>query len=149
MLIREMTREASLDLLARKGVGHLACALDGQPYITPISFAYAGGALYGFATAGQKITWMRANPLVCVEADEIESPQKWMSVVVFGRYEELPDREELREARQFAYSVLQRQPLWWEPGYARTIIGGKERALEPIYFRIHVHHVSGHRATLE
>jgi uncharacterized protein len=149
MLIREMTREASLDLLTRKGVGRLACSLNDQPYITPLTFAHGNSALYSFSTAGQKIDWMRANPLVCLAADEIESPQKWMSVIVFGRYEELPETDVYREAREFAHSLLSRQPLWWEPGYARTIIGGKERALEPIYFRIHIHRMSGHQASPE
>src|ERR1700674_1399373 len=92
MLIQELTRQASLDLLARLHLGRLACAQENQPYIVPIYFAYNDGCLYSFSTVGQKIEWMRANPLVCVEADEVVSPQQWVSVVVFGRYEELPDK---------------------------------------------------------
>jgi nitroimidazol reductase NimA-like FMN-containing flavoprotein (pyridoxamine 5'-phosphate oxidase superfamily) len=96
---------------------------------------------------GQKIEWMRLNPLVCVEADEMTSQQKWCSVIVFGRFEELPKTPECEAARQFAYSLLQRRPWWWEPGYGPTILHGKQRALEPVYFRVHVEQVSGRRAT--
>ena len=30
----------------------------------------ASGCLYGFTTPGQKVEWMRANPLVCVEVKQ-------------------------------------------------------------------------------
>ena len=90
---------------------------------------------------------MRKNPLVCVEADEVVSPQEWMSVVVFGRYEELPDTPEYQPARTVAHHVLQRQGMWWEPGYVKTILHGTERPLVPVFYRIHVAQITGHRAT--
>jgi hypothetical protein len=146
MLIEKMTRDASLEFFARKRVGRLACARDGQPYITLLYFALHGDCLYSFSTVGQKIEWMRVNPLVCVETDELESPQKWSSVIVFGRYSELPNNPEYEDARQLAYSLLQRRPMWWEPAFVKTTLRGKERELEPVYFRIHISDISGHRA---
>ena len=71
MLIKTMTCQACVDLLKRTRIARLACANEGQSYITPMSFVYDGNCLYSFSTVGQKITWMRANPLVCVEADEL------------------------------------------------------------------------------
>ena len=62
------------------------------PYIVPIYFAYEPDHIYGFTTLGQKVEWMRANPLVCVEVDEVLSHFRWSSVVVVGRYENLPTR---------------------------------------------------------
>ena len=38
----------------------------------PIYFAYHDGYLYSFSTVGRKIEWMRGNPLVCLETDEVE-----------------------------------------------------------------------------
>jgi nitroimidazol reductase NimA-like FMN-containing flavoprotein (pyridoxamine 5'-phosphate oxidase superfamily) len=146
MLIQEMTRKASLEFLGQRRVGHLACSRHGQPYITPLYFARDGDFLYSFSTVGRKIEWMRINPLVCVEADEIKSPQKWSSVIVFGRYEEIPRQPAFKDAREFAHSLLQTAPNWWEPGYAKTNLLGKERELEPVYFRIHISDISGHWA---
>lgn len=148
MLIQEMNRRESLDLLAHNRLGRLACARDGQPYVTPIHFAQEGDCLYSFSTVGQKIDWMRSNPLVCVETDEIESPQRWSTVIVFGRYEELPKTPDYEDARRLAYSLLQRRPQWWEPGFARTLLNGDARELEIVYFRIHIGKISGHRAAL-
>src|SRR5262245_26666519 len=63
MIIREMTEDECRDVLARMNFGRLACARDNQPYVVPIYFSYHGGYLYGFSTMGQKIEWMRSNPL--------------------------------------------------------------------------------------
>src|ERR1035438_5020204 len=81
--------QASIELLARARLCRVACAHENQPYVTPMHCAYDDNHLYGFSTLGQKITWLRANPLVCVLVDEIVSPQDWASVIVFGKYEEL------------------------------------------------------------
>jgi len=145
MLIHEMTRQASIDLVARMRLGRLACAQDGQPYITPMYWAYHDNYLYSFSAFGQKITWMRANPLVCVEAEELVSPQDWATVIVYGKYEELPDTPEYETRRKHAYDLLQRQPLWWEPGYVKTVLDESTRPLEFMYFRIHINHISGRR----
>jgi nitroimidazol reductase NimA-like FMN-containing flavoprotein (pyridoxamine 5'-phosphate oxidase superfamily) len=146
MLIRDMAREMSLDLLRRTHVGHLGCARAGQPYVVPISFAYHREHLYGFATVGRKVEWMRANPLVCVEVEEILSRQEWQTVVILGRYEELPDTPALGSTRALAHDLLAKAAAWWEPGYVKTLLHGKERPLEPIYFRISIDELSGHQA---
>ena len=148
MLIQSMNWQASIELLARAKVGRLACAHEGQPYITPMSFTYEAGWLYSFSTVGQKITWMRANPLVCVETEELVDRQNWATVIALGRYEELP-KTPSDSNRTLAYDLLQRRPMWWEPGYAKTVIDGKERSLESVYFRIHVSKITGHRAVLD
>ena len=146
VLIQELTRQASLDLLTRTRLCRLACTQGTQPYVTPVYLAYADHALYGFATVGQKIDWMRANPLVCVEADEVVSPQEWVSVIVFGRYEELADTPELQSARASAYELLwHKNGVWWEPA-AKTPERGSG-PLVPIWYRIHIVRITGHRAT--
>ena len=110
MLIQDMTRQESIALLERTKVGRLACAQDRQPYITPISYIYDADFLYSFSTVGQKIDWMRTNPLVCVEADEVVSTQDLATVIVFGRYEELASTREYEFLRKHAYYLLQKSP---------------------------------------
>ena len=150
VLIQELTRQESLDLLARAHLGRLACAHQGQPYVVPIYFAYDNEYLYSFSTVGKKIEWMRANPKVCVEADEVVSPQQWASVIVFGHYEELPNIPEWHGAREYARKkLLERNAIWWEPGYAKTILHDTERPLAAFFYRVHVEQITGHRATPE
>src|SRR5262245_56572113 len=113
MLIEEMPRPACIEFLKRVQFGRLACDNAGQPYVTPFYFAVHQGALYGFSTVGQKVEWMRKNPRVCVEADEVKSPQQWTSVVAFGRYEELPAEPRYDTERKLAHGLLNQRPIWW------------------------------------
>ncbi len=145
MLIHDMSAQDCTALLARARLGRLACACEGQPYITPISFAHDAGFLYSFSTLGKKIQWMRTNPLVCVEVEELATSQDWSTVIVTGKYEELPDTPEYEIRRRRAYDLLRRRPAWWEPGYVKTVVDGKIRPIEATYFRIVIDHVSGRR----
>jgi|HubBroStandDraft_6_1064221.scaffolds.fasta_scaffold160017_2 nitroimidazol reductase NimA-like FMN-containing flavoprotein (pyridoxamine 5'-phosphate oxidase superfamily) len=149
MLIQELSIQASLDLLARTRLGRLACAQGPQPYVVPCYFVYDANYLYSFSTVGQKIEWMRANPLVCVEVDDVVSPEQWMSVIVLGRYEELPDTPECQGARAFAHALLKRNAVWWEPAYVKTTLRGAPRPMVPVFYRIEGLQITGHRATLD
>ncbi len=147
MLIHEMTNQECLDTLARLRLGRLGCARDNQPYVVPIYFASHKGGLYAFSTLGKKIEWMRANPRVCVEADEFIAHNQWMSVVAFGHYEEFPDTPEYKPERNRAYALLQQRAMWWQPAYVASAHHGAAEPLVPIFFCIHIDRVTGHRAT--
>jgi uncharacterized protein len=147
MQIDDMTREASQEFLVSHRFGRLACVKDLQPYITPFSYRHHGGHLYSFGTVGQKVDWLRANPLACVEVDHVTSAQEWTSVIALARYEELTDTNEGAAARDFAHGLLADDPFWWEPGYAKTVIAGAARPMEPVYFRLAIGEITGRRAS--
>jgi nitroimidazol reductase NimA-like FMN-containing flavoprotein (pyridoxamine 5'-phosphate oxidase superfamily) len=147
MLIQELTRQESLKVLARTHLGRLACARGMQPYIVPIHFAYQDYWLYSFSVLGQKIDWMRANPLVCVEADQMRR-EEWTTVVVFGRYEELSDTSKFQSERTLAFNLLQQRAMWWEHGGAKKMPAGAPAAV-PVFYRIKIEQITGRRAASE
>jgi hypothetical protein len=146
VLILEMKPQECRELLARVGMGRLGCARNNQPYVVPIYFAYEPDHLYGFSMVGQKIEWMRDNPLVCVEADEVRTHNQWASVVVLGRYEELPDKPEYSELRRQAQSVLGKRSMWWQTGYVASQSRGGPKPTDPVFYWIHIEEISGSRA---
>jgi nitroimidazol reductase NimA-like FMN-containing flavoprotein (pyridoxamine 5'-phosphate oxidase superfamily) len=146
MLIQDMSRETSVDFLKGARLGRIACAQGAQPYVTPFSFAHDGGSLYSLAHIGKRIEWMRANPLVCVEVDDIVTRREWRTVVIFGRYQELPDTPEFAEARVLAHDLLSATPSWWEPGFAKNRHDEAAPGGEPIYFRVSIGEMSGRQA---
>ena len=143
MLIQEMTEEQCREVLAGENVARLACALNNQPYVVPIRVDLEGQFLYVYATLGQKIEWMRQNPLVCVEIDERNAHGDWVSVIVFGRYEELPHAPEYEDSRRTAERLFQRHAMWWEP--AAVPLAHHEQRM-PVVFRIRIDQVTGRRA---
>ena len=88
---------------------------------------------------------MRENPLVCVEFDEVLTPQNWTTVIVQGKYEEFPSTQEFSNMRQRAHELLRTRSVWWEPANVKTIQNGEGRSFEPLYFRILIESTSGHR----
>jgi hypothetical protein len=146
MLIEDMTEPESFDLLSRVRFGRLGCAYKGQPYVVPTYFACSGRILYGFATFGQKIRWMRANPLVCVEAEERDRKLDWMTVVAFGRYEELSDVSEWEAEREHAQALLEERDWWRGPALSTSAHRGGSYG---VWYRIHIERLTGFRAMLE
>ena len=105
-------------MLSRQGSEGSRVPTRTAPYIVPIYFAYEPDHIYGFTTLGQKVESMRSNPLVCVEVDEVLSHFRWSSVVVVGRYEELPDTPQYSEVRPQAQLRLEKRALWWQTATA-------------------------------
>jgi hypothetical protein len=119
---------------------------DNRAYVVPIYFAYEPDRLYGFSTLGQKIEWMRANPHVCVEVDEVHSNKSWNCVVASGRYEELPNDDQCQSKRQRAYELLDRRFLWWQGAYAAEQLRHSRQPSQTILYCIHVGEMTGRRA---
>jgi nitroimidazol reductase NimA-like FMN-containing flavoprotein (pyridoxamine 5'-phosphate oxidase superfamily) len=149
MRITKMEYQECRDILRRLGFGRLGCARDNQPYIVPLYFAYEPDHLYGFATFGQKIEWMRANPRVCVQSDEVLSSDNWTSVIVLGRYEELPDTPAYADERGKAQSLLEKRSMWWQTSYVASNVRGQSVAPSPVFYCIHIEEISGLRASPE
>lgn len=147
MFIHEMSSAECNDALSRAKYGRLACAHENQPYVLPLNFTFDGNChLYCFATLGQKIDWMRSNPLVCVEFDEVKGDNQWSSVIVFGRYEELPDKPKFESLRARALGFLQKRVMWWEPACVSQEHMDKPHSMTPVFFRIRIENVTGLRA---
>jgi nitroimidazol reductase NimA-like FMN-containing flavoprotein (pyridoxamine 5'-phosphate oxidase superfamily) len=142
MIVHELSEPACREILARTHVARIACSRQGQPYIVPISYDFDGGALYSFATLGQKIIWMRENPRVCVEVDDIDGQFDWTTVLVFGRYEELRGDEYTR-ARDRAQGLFTQREQWWLPATAKT---NPPEHHVPIVYRIVIERMTGRRA---
>jgi nitroimidazol reductase NimA-like FMN-containing flavoprotein (pyridoxamine 5'-phosphate oxidase superfamily) len=148
MLVKELGRQECRDLLTRLGFGRLACARENRPYVVPIYFTFVSepDRLYGFSTKGQKVEWMRLNPTVCVEVDEVSTHIDWASVVLMGRYEEFPDRPEYAARRQEAEAILEKRPMWWQTGFAAAQTRGKFDRDIPVLYCIHIEEITGRRA---
>lgn len=143
MIVKELNRDECSDVLSAARLARLACSRDGQPYVVPIHYAYADGYLYSFSMPGRKIDWMRENPMICVQVDDLGSSRNWRSVVVYGLYEELPDRIGSKRERDHAWSLLERHANWWEPGGLKPVPQPMATASTHLFYRIRITSMSG------
>lgn len=146
MQINAMNQFEIMHLVEHAKVGRLACVNESQPYVIPMNFVCRLGYFYSFTTYGRKIEWMRANPKVCIEFDEITATNDWQTVVVLGRYEEITDDPDHLDARNEAHALLSKRAEWWEPAYVKTVIRDHLRDVQPVYFRIQIKEMTGHKA---
>jgi nitroimidazol reductase NimA-like FMN-containing flavoprotein (pyridoxamine 5'-phosphate oxidase superfamily) len=149
MKIEELTKENCIEFLKGQRVGRLACSNDNQPYIVPLFFVFDGiGHIYVFSTVGQKIKWMRENPQVCFEVEDIENQNNWTTIVIFGYFEELPDQPQFYESRRLAHKLLSKYPMWWQPAFAAEAKRAGTNK-ESVYFRIKIEKLTGNRTLIE
>lgn len=147
MLITEMSQKECREFLTRATMGRLGCVRGNFPYVVPIYFAYEADQMYGFTSLGRKIEWMRTNPNVCVEVDEVVNPSHWKSAIVTGRYEELTDSTSYRWEREQARTLLEKRFLWLQTAYAALRHRGTGWQDPAIFYCIHIESMTGHIAT--
>lgn len=145
--VRDLNQEECGELLERLAFGRLGCARHNQPYVVPFYFAYEPNHLFAFSTTGQKVEWMRNNPLVCVEADEVAGHDNWTSVLVFGRYEELTFDPKDKALRQHAHSLLAKRIGWWQLAIATSQTRKECFGPFPLFYCIHIEKMTGHRGS--
>jgi uncharacterized protein len=85
--IRELDQRDINSVLARNLVGRLAWLRDGEIDVLPIRYVYADGSIYGRTSAGGKLLAMDPQgTAVAFEVDEVQSTQRWRSVLVHGTF---------------------------------------------------------------
>jgi nitroimidazol reductase NimA-like FMN-containing flavoprotein (pyridoxamine 5'-phosphate oxidase superfamily) len=147
MLITKIRGRECREILTRLSYGRLACSCNNRPYIVPIYFAFETDRLFCFSTLGRKIEWMRENPLVCLEADEVRAHDDWVSVIVMGRYLEIPNTREHATNREQVRSLLQKRSLWWQSGYTASQVRRKGKPSVPVFYTIQIEEMSGLRGS--
>jgi uncharacterized protein len=148
MRIVQISEKECKELLGRISLGRLACSFNDQPYIVPVYFAYEPECLLIFSTVGKKIHWMRQNPKVCVQIDEIGSRSNWTSVVVDGTYVELLEPQYSTE-KERARERLGQSADWWLAPLAERREQIEDLSVQPVFFRVNIQSMSGLRGIPE
>ena len=108
-------------VLLHQLIGRIGCHTNDIIYVVPISYAYDGVYVYGHTYEGMKIKMMRENPKVCFEVEVMENMANWKSVICWGKFEELTDKNERNKGIQklldrvlplLASKTVQISPHW-------------------------------------
>jgi nitroimidazol reductase NimA-like FMN-containing flavoprotein (pyridoxamine 5'-phosphate oxidase superfamily) len=94
--------------------------------------------------AGQKIDWMRHNPKVCIEIDEIDDQFHWTTLVVFGHYEEIRDTALEASVRAHARELFEQREQWWFPGAGKIATADEHH--RSVVYRVRIGRMTGRRA---
>ena len=121
----------------RNRIGRLAMVDAAGPYVVPISFVYADGAIYGHTSPGMKLSLLRRSPQVALLVDEIQQLAVWESVLVRGRWHELTTADEQYRARCLILNAFG-SPWWATAGH-----GHRTTLADATFHRIDIEAVTG------
>lgn len=85
--VRDLSREESLDTLARHHIGHVALSFHDVIRLKIANYLYSDGWIYARTELGDDVTMARHHPWGVFEVSEIEGIYDWRSVEVWGAIE--------------------------------------------------------------
>ena len=100
-----LTQRQALAVLRRNHVGRLAYRAGPSVEIQPIGYVAGGRWIYLRSAEGTKLSALTRNPFVAFEADEVEGPFDWQSVVVHGTVYMLQPDGDAVQRREYARAL--------------------------------------------
>ncbi|WP_276373164.1 pyridoxamine 5'-phosphate oxidase family protein [Chryseolinea sp. H1M3-3] len=92
-MLGELTKDQIEDILKSNVIGRLGCCSQQKMYVVPVTYCYDGEFVFGHTVEGMKVKMLRENPACCLEVDIMKNMTNWKSVIAWGTFEELKDKE--------------------------------------------------------
>lgn len=107
VMLGKLTSEEIEELLYSNNLGRIGCSKGKKTYVVPVNYIYDGKSILVHSAEGMKIKYMRENPSVCFEVDEIKNNTSWKTVITWGTYQEITgERERLDAMKMFVNRML-------------------------------------------
>lgn len=146
-MIGELTQREIKEFFNQHNFGHLGCNDGSKMYIVPISYIYLEDYILCHSRGGMKIDIMRKNPSVCFQVDEVQDYTHWKSLIAWGNYEEIKDKEGIKSAQRHFIDEslnikfsLSSKPPSDEPDNRRI---EKPSFTELVFYKINITEVTG------
>ena len=134
-------------LLSNNYIGHLAYIYKNRPFVIPITFYYdnSTNSLLGYSGNGHKINALRIANSVSVEISEIDTVNKWKSVLVQGTFYEFEGSTAKINLHKFSEGVknIIREKEGKDLKYLSEFSSKIYKEGPPIVFKIHIEELTG------
>jgi len=138
-MLGKLNSEEIEDVLFSNNLGRIGCSNEKKTYIVPVNYVYDGKSIIAHSVEGMKIKFMRENPSVCFEVDEVKSNTSWKSVITWGTYREITgERERLDAMKVFVNRMLKLKisTTAHPPEMAEERIHEMHGSVKPVIYRI-------------
>lgn len=146
-----LTNKEIDDLLNNEVVGRIGCYANDKLYLVPITYVYQDGIIYGHSHEGMKIDMMRKNPRICFEVDSMNGLNNWKSVIIWGEYKEIKNKEEKADVFELLtdrFSTFDTATNTRRPTYRLPEPHPQNVKLKAIAFQINIKEKTGRFETL-
>ena len=139
------------EMLKNNYICHLAFISQQWPFVIPITYYYdqTDNCIISYSGEGHKIDAMRSNNLVSIQVEEIEYINKWKSILILGKFEEITGLDAKCFLKQFVTSVKlnilkkEKKDLHFINEFSSKIDSGSR----PIVYRIKILEITGMQRT--
>jgi nitroimidazol reductase NimA-like FMN-containing flavoprotein (pyridoxamine 5'-phosphate oxidase superfamily) len=142
-----MTSTDSTRILAENYIGRLGYFSRERVEIIPITYYFdpEHNSILSYSGQGNKIEAMRKNPLVSFQVDEITNLEKWKSVLIYGRFEELTGIDAKYMLHIFSEGVKKTIKTKEQsyPDFIQNFSSKAESSDIPIVYRINIDEITG------
>ena len=146
-MIKKLEISECFKVLASNFLGRLAYNSGKGPHIVPITYFYDAQekCILSYSATGHKIRAMRKRKDVAFLVDEIQSIQKWHSVLVQGHFEELEGSTAKKYLRSFSEGVQDTivKSNGPKPKFIQDFTSRLQKKTIPIIYRIHISEITG------
>tara|TARA_R110002096_G_scaffold17720_6_gene61176 strand:- start:7922 stop:8398 length:477 start_codon:yes stop_codon:yes gene_type:complete len=146
-MIRNINKQECLKILDNNYVGHLAYVYKNLPFVIPITYYYdkKNITVIGYTGEGHKTKALLINNAVALEVAEIESINKWKSILIQGTFEPLQGPDAKHELHKFSLGVkkLISQKEKKEFHFIPQFSGKTSSEALPIVYRINIQEITG------
>lgn len=95
--MHDLTFDECIELLIEEQVAHVGVVTERGPYVTPVSYVFAGDRLAFRTRPGERLQALEADPRVCVEVSRYNTHTgDWKSVVARGTATRTTDDREIQ-----------------------------------------------------
>jgi len=138
-----LTEKQIDDVLRKEMIGRIAYVADGWPRIVPVTFVYNRERyVFSHSAEGHKMEWLRKNPRVCFEVEQIGSMSDWRTVVARGMFEEVTEDKD-EKMMDFIARLNGLGPPGARTSDRHEEVHRREGIDRSVLFRIHLLEMSG------
>lgn len=144
-MLGELTTDQCLQVLRSVEIGRIGCYGDGKVYIVPVTFVCDDNFIYAHSKEGLKTKMMRKHPKVCFQVDRIDNMANWRSVLVWGMFEEIKNKNEQSIAMKILRDRLSPMVLSESVKAPRDFGNAREisKPFKAVAFRISIDEITG------
>ena len=123
---RELSDDATREVLATQGVVRVAFRDGTSPYLIPLGYVWVGEALCGVSDAGRKTRLAQEDPNVSFQVDTSGDTGlwEWRSVTGRGTFDIVHDDGQKRSILDALKPIIGRAPAWWQRQQAPHLASG-------------------------
>lgn len=146
-MIKKLDKSECLEVLTTNYLGRLAYISGKSPFVVPITYFHdvEDDCILSYSSEGFKLNAMREQNNVSLQVDDIQSIQKWRSVLVHGRFEELKGSTAKQYLRKFAEGVQDTivNGTGARPRFIQDFSSRLQKDTIPVVYRIHIAEMTG------